>query len=387
VQLVAIWGGSLDGDQAWTDDDVTMGRAGLIDPGTLGLAENHLRDIPLGTYAGSEFFVWHGGALFALGATRFEVVDGSRPIVTSDAAVARLAMGRRVISDVLGAIGDSLLLDGLRIVLAQPADRPAMPLAGADGSPVAWLAWDAGRPGSALLRQMLPLLLGVIAVSLGAAAFGAALARRGATQLVTAERRATLAARTDAMTGLPNRVAFNEELSRPALAGERAILFLDVNDFKRINDSIGHEAGDRVIVEMGARLVPLAGRQSLLARITGDEFVFVVDGPDAALRADRLAIGVQRSFTPPFAILGHLLRVSAAIGYAIQDDDEMPQDALVRQADLAMYEAKRRKGGRPVAFSAVIEQSSRDADRIEQGLRAAMEHPGEIGRRRARIAR
>jgi diguanylate cyclase (GGDEF)-like protein len=186
------------------------------------------------------------------------------------------------------------------------------------------------------------------------------LTRRSALGLVQAERRSAAAARTDALTGLPNRFAFGEMVARPARAGERAILFLDLNGFKRINDDIGHAAGDLVIRWMAERLAPLASPDCQVARIGGDEFVFVVTGADAGLRAADLARAVEGALAVPFIIQGHSLHLRAAMGYAVQTADLVHGDDLVRQADLAMYEAKRERSG-PVAFDELIDQPGREA--------------------------
>lgn len=229
-----------------------------------------------------------------------------------------------------------------------------------------------------MLRRMAPPLLLIVLLTAGLAGLGMNLVRRSAQRLVVAEHRASAAARTDDMTGLPNRVAFNEALAIPAGAGARAILFLDVNDFKRINDSIGHAAGDLVIAEVARRLSHFAAPDCFLARLAGDEFVFVATGADIDARTARLAGMAADGLAVPFSVLGHQLRLSMAMGYAVQAEAGMAGDDLVRQADLAMYEAKRKGCREPVAFSALIAAASTEASAIERGLRAALSHPHEL---------
>jgi diguanylate cyclase (GGDEF)-like protein len=155
-------------------------------------------------------------------------------------------------------------------------------------------------------------------------------------------------------------------------------LFLDVNGFKRINDSIGHAAGDEVIRCVAKRLGALAAPDCQLSRIAGDEFVFILLGANAGFRAEWLTEAVERTLARPFSVLGHQMRISVAMGYSVQKSDDTTGDDLVRQADLAMYEAKRNNSGSAIAFSAVIEQATRDAAHIERGLRRAMESPDEL---------
>jgi len=287
-------------------------------------------------------------------------------------------MGTRIGADAVAEISRSLSLTGTEISATSPADRPSQPLLGSDGSPVAYFIWDQPRPGTTMLRRMAPFL---VLLTFGAAVLSAVnmrFAKRGTQNLVVAERQASRAARTDPLTGLPNRSAFNAAIAASARAGERAILFLDINDFKRINDSIGHAAGDHVIIAMAQRLANIADPDCLLARIGGDEFVFVLTGPNAEVRTRHLTTRTVESLAQPFSVMGHHMRLRAALGYAVQLDDSTTGDDLVGQADLAMYEAKRHKGGEPVAFSSILEASSRDAARIEQGLRKALERPEEL---------
>jgi diguanylate cyclase (GGDEF)-like protein len=372
MQLIVLWGGDYANDIGWTDDGATKARSSLLDPGTLGLAESLLRDIPLATFEGSQFFAWQGGSLYALGVSRFEVTTevGAQP--AKDDRV-RIAMGRRITPEVLAGVESSFLVDGLRIDRAWPKDDPSVPLLGAQGRPVGFLAWDDPRPGSQLLQRLLFPLSLLVLLSVGLAALAMMLVRRGAQDLVEAEQRSAAAARTDALTGLPNRSAFGEALAVPARAGERAILFLDVNGFKRINDSLGHEAGDEVIVRLARRLRRLDGEGRLLARIGGDEFVVLLTGPGSGPQAEALAREIVAAMDGPVEVLGHQLQVRVAVGHAVQGIDGMTGIDLLRQADLAMYEAKRRRDEGPVAFGALIEQAVHDARAIEAELRAALD--------------
>lgn len=379
VQLVVIWGGRYLTDFGWADDGVRQERSGLVDDATMALAESRLAGIPVGAFDSAEFFAWRDGSVHAISATRFELLDVKGAPLPPDHDIERLIMGRRVTEETLASFAENFVLTGLKVVRQMPADQPSVPLLGGDGQPVAYFAWDMPRPGTTMLHRMRLPLIAIVLATTALAAMGMALVRRNAQHLVLAERRASAAARTDDMTNLPNRAAFTHALHAPARAGERAILFLDINDFKRINDSIGHEAGDQVIVCVAQHLATFAASDCFLARIAGDEFVFVLTGPDAEERVRLLAQDAQASFAPPFTVLGHHMQIQLAMGYAVQASDDMRGDDLVRQADLAMYESKRHKGRTgPVAYGSVIEQASRDAAVIEQGLRRALERTGEI---------
>ena len=378
TSLVVLWGGALPVDLGWTDDGVAAPRAGLLDREARAALDARLAAVPAGAYEAPAYFVRRGGAIWAVAASRVERVLEPPPPALDGAEAARLAMGRRLPDATLSEIESSLRLTGLRLLAQAPADGISLPLLGPDGRPVAHVAWDAPAPGAALLARMVPLLGAVVLVAMITVAVGGVLARRSAEDLVRAERQATGAARTDAPTGLPNRLAFTEALLRPARAGERAVVFLDVRGFKRINDSIGHAAGDRVLVRIARRLQALERPGRLVARLGGDEFALVATGPGAGPGAPALAAEVLSAFDKPVEVMGHRLRVRASIGYAVQDRDGTGED-LVRQADLAQGQSKR--GGDaagPVAFSAFLDDASRDARAIEGALRAALQRQGEI---------
>jgi diguanylate cyclase (GGDEF)-like protein len=381
VQLAVVWGGSFDHNLGWTDTGGTSARSGVLDPAVIELAESGLAGLPLDAYRGISFFTWRGGEVFALSAARIEGPPGSAPLAVADQDRGRIALGRRLDVALVRRIGAGVMLDGLRIVRTKPNSQPSLPLMGGNGVPIAHLAWDPQLAGTTLLRRMLPLLALVTAVATCLVVGTMALVRRGASRLVLAEQRSSRSARTDGLTGLPNRLAFAEALAKPSRAGQRAILFLDVNGFKRINDCLGHEAGDVAIKQLAHRLVPLGGPDCLLARIGGDEFVFVLSSIEAEFQAERLAHAIGQVMRAPFSIQGQQLHLNGAIGYAVQATNLESGDSLVRQADIAMYEAKRQKAG-PVAFGEMLSQADRHAKAIERALRAVLtdrsEHRDEL---------
>lgn len=380
VQLVAIWGGAFDRPMAWQDDGLVEPRADLLDPSLLAAAEGQLAQARPGGFDASAFFAWHDGALFVMAVSRFEAIEQAAAYPEEARLSGHLLIGIRLDAAMVAGIADTLLLDDARVLPVRPATGSMLPLPGIDGRAVAWFVWETPRPGTAMLGRLLPFLILLMMLSAGVAWGGARLMRRGARDLLAAEQRASLAARTDTLTGLPNRAALHEALAHPARAGERAVLFLDLNGFKDINDSLGHAAGDAVIVDTARRLAALADDRVLVARIAGDEFVLLVTGADTRARIESLARAIAESFDKEtFMVMGHHLPLHAAIGYAIQDEDGQTGADLLRQADLAMYESKRLRARRPVAFSALLEEASQNAFLVERALRTALlSRPEEI---------
>lgn len=155
---------------------------------------------------------------------------------------------------------------------------------------------------------------------------------------------------TDVLTGLPNRAALlstmRSELERPEI--EAAVLFLDLDRFKPINDTFGHHAGDEVLQEIGRRLKDAVRTGDLAARLGGDEFaVFLPQDSGASGVEDR----IRAAFDAPFEVDGHVLEVGASIGMARSRDAGHDPDDLLRAADAALYRAKRarstERGARP----------------------------------------
>jgi diguanylate cyclase (GGDEF)-like protein len=158
------------------------------------------------------------------------------------------------------------------------------------------------------------------------------------------EREAELekAALTDAVTGLKNRVAFSKELEaviERGGQGEFAVLFLDLDRFKEVNDTLGHKVGDGLLKGVAVRLRELLPERDVLARIGGDEFAAIVR-IDPARRIDDLAIAIVEAVYEPFLIEGHVVHVGASVGIARGMRPISSAEELLRQADIAMYDAK-----------------------------------------------
>jgi diguanylate cyclase (GGDEF)-like protein len=154
----------------------------------------------------------------------------------------------------------------------------------------------------------------------------------------------------DALTGLPNRQGFDppmRQLLEEHRAGREvlALLFVDLDGFKAVNDHFGHDCGDELLRIVGARLVAGMRRGDHVCRHGGDEFLCLLPHLRSATRAGELAASLLRSITQPCSVGGHAVRVGASIGVALypRDGDSVPK--LMRSADAAMYAAKSRRGG------------------------------------------
>ena len=194
-----------------------------------------------------------------------------------------------------------------------------------------------------------------------------------------AEQRLQHDALHDALTGLPNRVLFLDRLDQAIRRAQRAnpaaaaaVLFLDLDRFKLVNDSLGHQVGDRLLVAVARRLESAVRPPDTVARLGGDEFTVLLDGVANVHEASLIAERVHHTLRTPFEIDDRELFIDASIGIALADSDAAP-DTVLRDADVAMYRAKGDGKGRSAVFDGRMnEQVTRRLD-METDLRRAIE--------------
>jgi diguanylate cyclase (GGDEF)-like protein len=159
-----------------------------------------------------------------------------------------------------------------------------------------------------------------------------------------ADKQIAYLAHYDALTDLPNRVLFRQQLEekfKKLPGGEQfAVLYIDIDEFKSVNDSLGHSIGDELLKSVAARLRGCTAESDLVARLGGDEFAIVQSNIAQAAEVEKLVMGVYAAIREPFECLGHQLITDASIGIAIAPADGNELDQLLKNADLAMYAAK-----------------------------------------------
>ncbi|MBS62434.1 EAL domain-containing protein [Salinisphaera sp.] len=178
----------------------------------------------------------------------------------------------------------------------------------------------------------------------------------------------------DALTGLPNRTLFNQSLAMAIDADERfAVLFIDLDRFKFINDSLGHEAGDQLLQAVAGRLRSCVRSAHMVARLGGDEFVVLIH--EVADRADiePLAGRILDTVLEAVTLNGHDYRVTASIGISLYPQDARDASSLLKQADMAMYCAKDEGKNKFQFYANELEDRSLVRMRLENNLRCALE--------------
>ncbi len=199
------------------------------------------------------------------------------------------------------------------------------------------------------------------------------------TERKTAEEQLVHDALHDALTGLPNRALFNEEL-RLAIDRRRrradygfTVLFLDLDRFKVVNDSLGHLAGDTLLTELSARIHRCLRPGDRVARLGGDEFTILLDDIDDVPDATRIADRIQAELAAPFVIGGREVYTTASMGIALSATGYTEPEAVLRDADLAMYRAKARGRARYEVFDLAMHASAVERLELETDLRRALE--------------
>jgi diguanylate cyclase (GGDEF)-like protein/PAS domain S-box-containing protein len=182
----------------------------------------------------------------------------------------------------------------------------------------------------------------------------------------------------DALTGLPNRALFLQRLQHAVQRGARStqsigVLFLDLDDFKYVNDALGHRAGDQLLAEVATRLLTATRMGDTAARLGGDEFTLLLEEiPDVTV-ALQIAERIEKALAAPIAIDGREVRVAASIGIACMPAATADPEDLVAQADAAMYAAKERGKGTIELFDPSMRDRAWSRLELENELRAALE--------------
>ncbi|MEQ1929085.1 MAG: EAL domain-containing protein [Parvularculaceae bacterium] len=317
------------------------------------------------------------GETYIVAASLVQPDFGASTPRTSRSAI--VVTAKKIDAAVVKALADRFLLADavLEDDLGAPASgRARAVLRGADGRPVATLAWTPSQPGAQLLAKALPSMLMLIG-SLGGLA--AIMFRRGnvaAQNLISSEARASHLAFHDVLTGLPNRAMLSEALARNIAELRRdgrpfAVHCIDLDHFKEVNDAFGHFAGDELI-RLVARIIQASCRDTdLIARLGGDEFAIIQPGATAEC-AGALAHRIVTALTPPIELQVGRVFIGGSIGVAmVGNDEDNPQECL-RRADLALYRAKASGRGRYVFFEKQMDAAVKTRAALQNDLREAL---------------
>ena len=183
----------------------------------------------------------------------------------------------------------------------------------------------------------------------------------------------------DSLTGLPNRMMISEELEKSILISNKnnkkvAVLFIDLDDFKKINDTAGHDEGDRYLIDFSHRLKSCLGENGILGRLGGDEFLVILKNINSTNEIIQQTNKILDICTEEFYINNKQYYVSCSIGISISPDDSIQSSELVRKADMSMYQAKKKGKNQFQFFNQELENDVLNKVILERELRSAIEN-------------
>lgn len=288
-------------------------------------------------------------AATVLGATVFAVFHIDDAAVEQEMSRARAAL-TAVLSDaprsetqLAGVLSETFVLDGAHIGEAASVVDDEVSLA-IPGKEDRLLIWTPRRLGTELFAQLAPIRIFTSLVFLAGIAFLMRRLYRVARELEGRRVEAHTLATRDPLTGLGNRLAFDrgiESMLTQQGTRELALLYLDLDGFKQVNDTLGHGAGDDVLKTVGRRLTALAQPGDLLVRLGGDEFVMVRANHGSADELARLARTIEAALIEPVQLGTRALRIGVSIGTATAPSEGVAGNALLEAADRALYRSKR----------------------------------------------
>lgn len=364
--------------EGWVGEGVESTVTEILTPEVIAEVQATMADVPVSYEAAQAAYVNTGNGVMLIAFSRIAPVSYAAEV--DPASLPYYVAGVQLSEDRLISVGQSFLIDDLRIVFdGDEAELASFPtITGIGGRQLGWFVWTPPQPGWDVLRNVfIPILIAVGIFAL-VALVTALRARRMAMALAKSEKVAVAAARTDSLTNLMNRNGFNELMESSAVVdlarkGEVAVIYLDVNGFKAVNDSIGHTGGDELVVALSQRLASVLPPDAAFARIGGDEFAVMLTGRGAADAAAGAASALVHALDRPFTIYGFEFHVTAAVGYAVADGSSVTPTEVLRRADLAMYQAKAGAERDAVAYHAAMETGALEKKQVEAALRKAVE--------------
>jgi diguanylate cyclase (GGDEF)-like protein len=312
------------------------------------------------------------------------VAIGSDSELAAGNAAAPIVLSIKFIdSALLRRIGDHLQLSDLRPAedLQETTGGQVTAIAAPQGNPIVRVTWTPSKPGGQVAGSVLPF----IAVAIGGLALLGALilrhTRRTAQAIAAGETQLRHLALHDPVCGLPNRIYFGERLEK--LIGEvrrggpsAAVLFIDLDHFKDVNDTLGHHIGDELILAVTQRLSHVMRGDDLVARLGGDEFAILTICASDSYSLQAIAGRIISAVCAPYSISGHGINIGASIGIAVIDRRARDAGDILRYADMALYRAKNEGRNRACIYDAAMDADLSQRKLLESDLLHAIRNDG-----------
>ncbi|WP_175561679.1 putative bifunctional diguanylate cyclase/phosphodiesterase [Kaistia soli] len=315
------------------------------------------------------------GALYAVA---IGSVTPSSDAVEKPLGQARLLLiGRALNGAALQRMSEEFVLDGLAFAASSGPDKPGVRINDPSGTQIALLTWAPSAQGNEAFHRVLPtafLAAGLVCLT---TLFLMAIGYANLVELSKRERQAVFAANHDELTGLPNRAAFGRSLEK-ATSHYRpectpvALIYMDLDGFKEVNDAYGHESGDFLLKYVASGFGAICQGAGTLARVGGDEFALLLDRPETVQRAEILCEQLIRFFDHPAAINGRMISIGTSIGVAVMAQEALSAEELLRRSDVAMYLAKEFGRNRVAFYDPSIDAARSERTTLADKLREAI---------------
>jgi len=245
------------------------------------------------------------------------------------------------------------------------------------GGTIGYLVWKPFAPGSQVTAALGPMLLLVLLLSTGVIYVLASRLARRTIDLEESRLHAQHRAMHDELTGLGNRAMFEQRLDEALSRARRhksllALLYIDLDRFKQVNDTLGHPAGDALIRQVARRLIAEVRGYDLVARLGGDEFAILISEPEDRLAVERICARVVAALERPFDLSGSQAFIGASVGVALAPEHGVDRTELIRKADIALYKAKNEGRSRFLFFTPVMDVDVRSREESYRELRLAL---------------
>ncbi|PSH62294.1 bifunctional diguanylate cyclase/phosphodiesterase [Phyllobacterium brassicacearum] len=275
------------------------------------------------------------------------------------------------------------LFTGLRYSLENELgiDEHSYPLQSSLGQTIGYYIWQPYHPGSTVISQIAPAFAAIVLLMTAIVAALLVVLRLRSQKLQASEEHMNFLALHDSLTGLPNRAHFNDRLDK-ALSNVKvaslAVLYLDLDRFKQVNDTLGHPVGDELIRQFTARLKGVVENTGVIARLGGDEFTVIVPNAARLSAIETLCENIITAIRHPFDIDGNHIFIGVSIGVAVAPADGTERTELVRKADIALYHAKTAGRGQFAVFGKEMDTMLQQRRTLERELREALSSDTQI---------
>ena len=249
------------------------------------------------------------------------------------------------------------------------------------GRTIGYLTWQPFRPGMSVITATEPMLAAIAVILVSIMAVLGWINWKRANHLRDSQEKLSHMAHNDILTGLPNRATFSRNLeamlseARTEMTG--AVLYLDLDRFKEVNDTLGHPVGDKLIIEVGKRLQEIIGDDQTVARIGGDEFIVALPNTSAS-EIENLCEKLIAAIRQPFTLDGHRVVIGLSMGVSMTGEGVHDANEMIRKADIALYHAKATGRNRFAIFGLHMDELIRQKRDLERDLRDALESSDQI---------